>query len=280
MPLNRAVPRNVSFYDATHTNVALGGFLQNGSITEANFLDILGIILVVDGYPLRVQGRISGHTVCRTDVSLQPGVYDIYCDASIKVNDEPWIQRLVSHKISTQPESFHHEIRNRDRKCVISGISVPEIHIQAQNWIPFVATHIFPSEHESIDDASRSSGVNSPQNGFLLETTIEQLFNQYLITINPDDGYKVVVFDVDIFGYDGRILDPVCRNQDDPHRVSDDALRWHFRQSVLANVRGVGEPIFEHDFPPGTDMLSEILSGPCAQERFELEIATRLRGVA
>ncbi|KAF8434904.1 hypothetical protein BGX38DRAFT_1218585 [Terfezia claveryi] len=33
----------------------------------------------------------------------------------------------------------------------------------------------------------------------------------------------------------------------DPHRVSDEVLRWHFRQNVLANMRGAGEPVFEHD---------------------------------
>lgn len=41
-------------------------------------------------------------------------------------------------------------------------------------------------------------------------------------------------------GIDGKVLDPVCRNPDDPHHVSDGLLRWHFRQSVLANVRGLG----------------------------------------
>ncbi|KAK9372161.1 uncharacterized protein V1513DRAFT_453139 [Lipomyces chichibuensis] len=40
---------------------------------------------------------------------------------------------------------------------------------------------------------------------------------------------------------------------------------WHFRQAVLANMRGAGEPSFEMDFPPGTDMIGEILGGPFAQ---------------
>ncbi|KAG0136497.1 hypothetical protein HOY82DRAFT_624886 [Tuber indicum] len=75
-----------------------------------------------------------------------------------------------------------------------------------------------------MGDATGSSKINSSQNGFLLLTTIQQLFNQYLITINPDDGYKVVVFDIDMFGYGGRILDPGCRNPNDPHRVSDQIL--------------------------------------------------------
>ena len=87
------------------------------------------------------------------------------------------------------------------------------------------------------------------------------------------------MFRVDDLGWDGRTLDPVCRDPEDPHRVSDQLLRWHFRQSVLANMGGAGEPVFEHDFPPGTDMMAEIREGPLAQERFELELSSRLREV-
>ncbi|KAF8454726.1 hypothetical protein BGX38DRAFT_1171169 [Terfezia claveryi] len=78
---------------------------------------------------------------------------------------------------------------------------------------------------------------------------------------------KVVVFDVDNLGVDGKILDVVCRDQSDPHGVSDELLRWHFRQSVLPNMRGAGEPVFEHDFV-GKDMVREISSGQYGQERF------------
>ncbi|KAG0133141.1 HNH endonuclease-domain-containing protein [Tuber indicum] len=294
MSPNRALQRNVSFYDATNPGKALGGLVQNGSITEANFLDILGILLVVDGVgPLRVQERMSSRIVSRTDVPLKTGVYDIHCDVSIQMSDERWIQRLVTRYANLEKDIFHHEISNRDRKCVISGIVNPESSIEAGNWTGFEAAHIFPLEHESywiqydygrwitdIDDASGSSKINSSQNGILLRADVHQLFNQYLISVNPDDGYKVVVFDLDRFGLDGRILDPVCRFQDDPHHASDELLRWHFRQSVLANMRGAGEPILEHDFPPGSDMVGEILAGPYAQERFELEIVARLRGAA
>ena len=85
------------------------------------------------------------------------------------------------------------------------------------------------------------------------------------------------MFNSDSFGLDGRVLDPVYRDPADPHHVSDELLRWHFRQCVLANVKAAGEPIFEHDFPPGTDMLRELREGPYAQERFEMELAARLR---
>ncbi|KAG0132673.1 hypothetical protein HOY82DRAFT_538726 [Tuber indicum] len=291
MASNRSTIRNVYFHDATNPDVILGGFFQNGSITEANFLDMLGILLIVEGNPLRVQERVSGHMVWRTDRPLKIGVYDIYCDASIRVSNEPWIPRSISLNTRGRDDRFSHEVRDRDRRCVFSGLINPELNIQADNWSGFQPTHIFPPEHESlwtqcdygqeitdIDDTLGTAKIDSCQNGFLLGSCARTNFEEYLISVNPDDNYKIVVFDIDIFGLDGRILYPVCRNPDDPHRVSDQLLRWHFRQSILANLRGAGEPIFEHDFPPGHDMAGEILAGPYGQERFELEIASRLRG--
>ncbi|KAG0132638.1 hypothetical protein HOY82DRAFT_606320 [Tuber indicum] len=144
----------------------------------------------------------------------------------VMVGDEPWIPRLISHNTSGSDDRFYHE---------------------ANNWGDFQAAHIFPAEHESL------------WTQFLLDTAIHTKFDQYLISVNPDD--------------------PVYRNPDDPHSVSDKLLRWHFIQSILANVRGAGHPILEHDFPPGHDMAGEILAGPHGQKRFELEIASRLRGL-
>lgn len=41
-------------------------------------------------------------------------------------------------------------------------------------------------------------------------------------------------------------------------------------------MRGAGEPFFEIDFPPGSDMLSEIREGPKPAERMEFELFSRL----
>ena len=86
----------------------------------------------------------------------------------------------------------------------------------------------------------------------------------------------MVVFTQDTTGVDGRLLSPACRQADDPRRVSDECPRWHFRQAVLANVRGAGELGWDYDFPPGSDMVGEILRGPDAQLRMEVELAGRL----
>ena len=38
---------------------------------------------------------------------------------------------------------------------------------------------------------------------------------------------------------------------EDPKRPVDELLRWHFRQAVLANVRGQGELRFDSRSPSG-----------------------------
>ncbi|CCX32810.1 Similar to conserved hypothetical protein [Coccidioides posadasii str. Silveira]; acc. no. EFW14745 [Pyronema omphalodes CBS 100304] len=208
----------------------------------------------------------------------------------MRVTDEPWIHRLISRNVSGREDHFRDGIRARDGKCVISGVVNSRAY--RGNWTRFEGAHIFPLEKENLwiewnyglwitdmDDTNGISKINSCQNGFLLQANIHQDFDQYLLLVNPDDHYKIIVFDPDLDGLDGRILDPVCRNPEDPHRVSDQLLRWHFRQCVLANMRGAGEPIFEHDFPPGADMVGEISEGPYAKERFELDLAARLREV-
>lgn len=83
------------------------------------------------------------------------------------------------------------------------------------------------------------------------------------------------MFTVNMLELDDRTLDPVCRVA--LHGVSDQLLRWHHRQSVLANMRGVGEPIFEHYFPPGTDIMGEIMREPYADCRLEMELMSRLQ---
>ncbi len=62
----------------------------------------------------------------------------------------------------------------------------------------------------------------------------------------------------------------------DPRCPPDELFRWHFRQAVLTNMRGAGEPIFDFDFPPGTDMIGEICNGPKPAERMEVELFSRL----
>lgn len=90
------------------------------------------------------------------------------------------------------------------------------------------------------------------------------------------DNYKIVCLVPDPISVDGRILDPRCRTPGDPDRVSDHLLRWHHRQAVLTHMKGAGQKPWERDFPDGSDMMGEILSGQDAAERMEAELFTRL----
>jgi hypothetical protein len=83
-----------------------------------------------------------------------------------------------------------------------------------------------------------------------------------------------VFFDDDGNGIAGNYVDQEFL--DNPHRPVDQLLRWHFKQAVPANMRVAGEPRFEHDFPPGSDILGDILYGPKAAERMEFELFNRL----
>ena len=81
-------------------------------------------------------------------------------------------------------------------------------------------------------------------------------------------------FQPDARGIAGNFLDQQLLQ--DPPRPIDELLHWHFRQAVLANMREDGEPLFECNFPPGSDMIGEIMSGPMAGKRMQFELFSRL----
>jgi hypothetical protein len=43
-------------------------------------------------------------------------------------------------------------------------------------------------------------------------------------------------------------------------------------------MKGAGEPVFEHDFPPGSDIVGDILGGPRSAERIAFELFGRPAG--
>ena len=80
MPINRSLGRNVHFYNAAFPEVPLGGLVQNGSVTQANFLYMLNILIIAET-PLTVHDRRTGQEVAWTDARLEPGSYDVSCDS-------------------------------------------------------------------------------------------------------------------------------------------------------------------------------------------------------
>ena len=56
-------------------------------------------------------------------------------------------------------------------------------------------------------------------------------------------------------GVGGKLLDKTF--VEGPQRPDNQFLRWHFRQAVLANMRGQGKPILGWDFPSDSDTDDE-----------------------
>ncbi|OQD87448.1 hypothetical protein PENSOL_c077G06768 [Penicillium solitum] len=217
-----------------------------------------------------IKSRATGQQMPLNTEPLEVGDYDIFCARdNIELTDDMCVRRVISH--SNSDEGAPSEKNWGD-------------------WSGYEAAHIFPMEKETLwnqhnlirwitnTTGRHNATINSVQNGMLVGAQMHGPFDNFLVSVNPDDGYKTTHFGGDGWGVDGRVLDPVCRDTNDPNRVADNLLRWHFRQSVLANMKGAGEPIFEHDFPPGTDVMKEILQGPCSAERMELELCSRLQG--
>ncbi|KAK9372034.1 uncharacterized protein V1513DRAFT_481556 [Lipomyces chichibuensis] len=197
---------------------------------------------------------------------------------------------ILSHTVSGRDEKFRKRVRARDGKCVVTGVANPQSRVDEDNWSIYHAAHIFPLSGEEWFNANgfsrwitykeeeHDAPVNPCQNGLLMKVDAHAEFDNFSISINVDDDYKIVTFTDDILNVGARRLDPVCRDPKSEQSVRDEILRWHFRQAVLANMRGTGEPIFETDFPPGSDMVGEIISGPEAAKRMEAELFSRLNG--
>jgi hypothetical protein len=115
--------------------------------------------------------------------------------ASFSVNNEPWLVRTISLGTGSRVGSFCHAVRTRDRRCVITGEEA--VDAEFGHWEGFEATHIFPLAYENhwiSNDFSRwitmpsATGtlINTVRNGILLRSDIHQLFDSYLVSINPD----------------------------------------------------------------------------------------------
>jgi hypothetical protein len=220
-PPNRSLDRNIHFSDERNPDAILGGLIQNGSVTEKNFLSMLNMILVTTS-PIRVYAKATGILVLQTDVPLQLGNYIVSCDGKstsvlswvseliswldqIHVSNEIWLHRVISHSVSGRDDRFRDGVRARDGRCVISGTRNKST---AGNWSPFEASHVFPLELESlwiqfdygrwvddIDDGAGISKINSCQNGLLLRSDVHKDFDQYLLSVNPDVRMSTILIE-------------------------------------------------------------------------------------
>ncbi|KAI9761805.1 MAG: hypothetical protein M1840_001685 [Geoglossum simile] len=278
---DRSAGRDVHIYDMKDPDTVLGGLILTNGVTNANLYSMLEVFCIFDStYFLREE---HGMIVQKDSHPLNPGKYYILTDGSITISNGPWLVRTLSIATGTRVAQFRDSVRERDRRCIMTGQRA--LGADRGFWHSFEAAHIFPLAYEGhwVDnDYSRwitiepttGGPINSVQNGMLLRSHMHNLFDNYDVSINPDDNYKIVCFDLDMDGVAGGHLDQEFL--ENPHRPVDQLLRWHFRQAILANMRGAGEPTFECDFPPGSDNMGEIMSAPKAAERMEFELFSRL----
>ncbi|PUU82981.1 hypothetical protein B9Z19DRAFT_1073863 [Tuber borchii] len=251
---SRAIGRNVHIYSAGDISTVLGGLVVTESMTNANFYSIVEITFILDSdYTLR--RKKSGTIVQRDNGPLQAGKYLINTAGSLKVNDEPWLVRTRSVVSGAPPQVFINAVRERDHRCVITGQRA--LSAVYGIWTGYRVTPIFPLAHKqhwathdldsSITIPGSRGSIHSVQNGMLLRADVSMLFEAYDLSINPDDGYKIVSFIPGTGGIATTHIDKAFLK--DPQRPTDELLRWHFRQAVLANIRGQGELDFDSRSP-------------------------------
>ncbi|KAK0651382.1 HNH endonuclease-domain-containing protein [Cercophora newfieldiana] len=281
----RALARDVFIYDLRDFDTLLGGLVLTAGVTNANFYAVVDIIIDISPPgPFFLQDE-NGETIAQDAQPLLPGRYFVVADGTVKKAAEAAFTRMMSFQTGTRVDEFRDEVRERDGRCVVT--KEENLNKEFGLWEGFEAAHIFPLAYEhqwktqgwtqqiTILPSRRSYGtINSVQNGLLLRDDIHTLFDSYHFSINPDDGYKIICFQRDSKRIAGTFLD--ARLLNNTRRPLETLLRWHFRQAVLTNMKGVGEPHFEHDFPPGSDIMGDIQSGPKAAERMEFELFGRL----
>lgn len=308
----RTRDQDVFLSDARSPESVLAGLVLTDGVTHENFHQMIEVLLVVQGKYF-IQDE-NGQTIDRDATPLARGNYLLVADGAVSVSDEKVLLRAISAD-GTRDGPFSDAVRSRDGGCVVTGLRNASHWQEWLLWDcshMFPPAHERVWEYNDygrwVNIVPETGGaINSVQNGLCLSKNAHALFDSYYFSINPDvhlpsrpiasllsrrlpfqidrqstltfmpsiqDQNKIICFQKDDLRIAGRHLDPGLAQ--DPLGPSVNLLRWHFRQAVLANMRGAGEPIYEHDFPLGTDMVGEILSGPKPAERMEFELFSRL----
>lgn len=189
----RSIPRDVYFYDVRNLDTVLGGLVLTAGFTNSNFHSMISIALVILGnYFLQ---NDNGETLPRDTQPLLPGNYFIVADGIVDVNDEIVLTRTISRGTGTRIQEFRESVRERDRRCVITGLE--NVTAKYGLWEGFQAAHIFPLAYEQYWEEhnfgrwitlppTKGGKINSVQNGLLLRSDIHQHFDSLRFSINPD----------------------------------------------------------------------------------------------
>ncbi|KAK2752733.1 hypothetical protein FQN55_005864 [Onygenales sp. PD_40] len=275
LPGPRATLHDLHIFDSDAQTRRIEGLHVTNCITNHDMIEII-IVVPPRGY-WRLQNK-NGHRLLRDGSQVQCGNYFIIvADFTIELTDEDALPRATT---------FTDAARHRDRGCVITKEAQDELLIQAGLWPGFEAAHVFPLAYSAlwagqgfnaaiVTPGSDGDNINSVQNGMLLRADLHQLFDTYPFSICRKDNYKIVCFMRYTKDIAGTYLSPEFLSH--PQRPPDVLFDWHFRQAVLSNMKAGGEqPVFEHGFLPGGDMVGQILRGPRPEDRMEFELFMRL----
>ena len=142
------------------------------------------------------------------------------------------------------------QIRARDGRRVLHGAINYET--PASQWMEFRrCPHISTGlDQKSVNNGFQGlithnypPGTNSLQNEILTES-MHRFWDDYSISVNPYNGFKIQTFQPNAWPYPRNILDSAFRQPDDPIGVIPTLLRWHYKQAVLCNMQGTGEHSF------------------------------------
>jgi len=283
----------------------VAGCIQHGRLTTEEFHDwLLSLQLLRTDvpwrlYPIGADSKVLDNAGLdpRSASLLPPGDYAVLSDdaqpIAVELTHERHRPRTLSLDISKtgRTDAFRERIRERDMRCCVTQQLVPGLNPQFSR---FRASHIFPVAHKDVwdllglaqfieDDAPNKdigpASINSIQNGFLLRSDIHDGFDNYEFGINPDKNYQIYDF-TDAGEFDGRRL-WINETVDPKYRPSAVVLREHFRQCVLANIKGAGQQS-EDWFDPEDEQDLSIFSnwgvpdGHGGPSRLELELRARL----
>ncbi|KIM78629.1 hypothetical protein PILCRDRAFT_824264 [Piloderma croceum F 1598] len=278
-------------------------FFQYGLVDWERFHSCLRTVIVTSNWAVfEYDENTPGQhgTCCPAGQRLvDPGTYML-----LRTDGKPIIVDFTTHAarlrhptISNTPvKTEHYRTRTcaRDPCCLISGLPVA---VDEDDFSRFKATHIFPRAHDvdwinkgysslitdpaHINEVGGPTKIDSIQNVILLRGDLHNAWVNYKFAVDPDAGYVTIPF---VGGYKdiaGKILklDHIA----DPNlRPLDELLRDHFRQGVLKNMKGAGEPTWDYEIALGggrMDLSSNLWDGKEGQAHFEFEMVHRLHSL-
>jgi hypothetical protein len=151
----------------------------------------------------------------------------------------------------------------------------------------------------SLPELGGPTKIDSIQNAILLRSDLHDAWDNYKFAVDPDvcifssiftisshhsfrqRGHVVIPF---VPGYDdiaGKVL-KLDHITDHNLRPLDELFRDHFLQGVLKNMKGEGEPTWDHEdaLGDGIDLSRrDIWGGKLGQEHLEFEMADRLHSL-